>query len=86
MNVWHFTVASFFGRAGRFFLVSIVLMIFGEWIKQYLELVILAVSVVIVIFFIVLWHKSKKSMKKSAENAESAQIEENKDENAIHNL
>lgn len=86
MNVWHFTVASFFGRAGRFFLVSVVLMICGEWVKQYLELVILAVSAVIVVFFVVLWHKGKKTMKKSAENKEVVQVEENKDENAIHNL
>ena len=61
-------------------------MICGEWVKQYLELVILAVSAVIVVFFVVLWHKGKKTMKKSAENKEVVQVEENKDENAIHNL
>ena len=38
MNVLQFTLASFFGRAGRFFLVSVVLMLFGEMIKQYIEL------------------------------------------------
>lgn len=64
MNIWKFTVASFFGRAGRFFLVSIVLMIFGEMIKQYLEIVIAVVSVIIVLFFVILYYKGKKSLKK----------------------
>lgn len=64
MNIWQFTLASFFGRAGRFFLVSIVLMIFGEMIKQYLEIVIAVVSVIIVLFFVILYYKGKKSLKK----------------------
>lgn len=59
-----FTIASFFGRAGRFFLVSIVLMLFGEMIKQYLELVIIAVSIVIVIFFVALYYIHKISAEK----------------------
>ncbi len=84
MNLCKFTVASFFGRAGRFFIVSIVLMIFGEWIKQYIELVILAVSAIIVVFFVILWLKSKHSLKNSS-NIEK-KIEENPDEKAIHNL
>ena len=84
MNLWKFTVASFFGRAGRFFIVSIVLMIFGEWFKQYIELVILAVSAIIVVFFVILWLKSKHSLKNSS-NIEK-KIEENPDEKAIHNL
>lgn len=58
MNLWKFTVASFFGRAGRFFIVSIVLMIFGEMIKQYIELVIIIVSIIIVLFFVLLYKKS----------------------------
>lgn len=84
MNIWKFTVASFFGRAGRFFLVSIVLMIFGEWIKQYIELVILAVTALIIVFFVILWLKGKHSMKKD-ENLK-VQNTENTDEKAIHNL
>lgn len=63
MNWWKFTIASFFGRAGRFFVVSIVLMLFGEMIKQYLEIVIAIVSVIIVLFFVVLYYKGKKSFK-----------------------
>ena len=80
MNWWKFTLASFFGRAGRFFVVSIVLMIFGEMIKQYLEIVIAVVSLIIVLFFIVLYYKSKKSFKT---NLSETKTEEEK---AIHNL
>ena len=65
MNWWKFTIASFFGRAGRFFIVSTVLMLFGEMIKQYLEIVIVAVSAVIILFFVVLYYKSKKSLNKN---------------------
>lgn len=63
MNWWKFTIASFFGRAGRFFVVSIVLMLFGEMIKQYLEIVIAVVSVVIILFFVILYYKGKKTFK-----------------------
>ena len=80
MNWWKFTLASFFGRAGRFFVVSIVLMIFGEMIKQYLEIVIAVVSLIIVLFFIVLYYKGKKSFKT---NLPETKTEEEK---AIHNL
>ena len=57
MNFWKFLIASFFGRGLRFFIVSIVLMLFGETIKEYIEWVILSVTVVIIIFFIVLYKK-----------------------------
>ena len=57
MNFWAFMLASFFGRGGRFFLVSIVLMFFGETVKQYLELVILAVTALIIVFCIVVYKK-----------------------------
>lgn len=83
MNWWQFTIASFFGRAGRFFLVSVVLMFCGEWIKQYLELVIIAVSAVIVVFFIILWHKGKHTFKTQKNDNDNTTQEE---ENAIHNL
>ena len=59
MNWWKFTIASFFGRAGRFFIVSIVLMLFGEWIKQYLEIVIIVVSIIIILFFVALYYINK---------------------------
>ena len=38
MNFFKFFIASFFGRGARFFLVSLVLMFFGEAVKKYIEL------------------------------------------------
>ena len=63
MNFWKFMVASFFGRGARFFIVSIVLMLFGEAIKQYIEWVIIAVTIVIILFFVVLYKKRKSLIK-----------------------
>ncbi len=57
MNFWKFMLASFLGRGLRFFLVSIILMLFGETIKHYIEWVILAVTVIIILFFVVLYKK-----------------------------
>ena len=68
MNFWKFIIASFFGRGGRFFLVSLVLMLFGETIKQYLDIVILAVTVVIVIFCVVIYKKRHSLIKRSDKN------------------
>lgn len=63
MNFWKFMLASFLGRGLRFFIVSIVLMLFGEAIKQYIELVIIAVTIVIILFFVVLYKKRKSIIK-----------------------
>lgn len=63
MNFWKFMIASFFGRGLRFFIVSTVLMLFGEAIKQYIELVIIAVTAVIILFFIILYKKRKSFIK-----------------------
>ena len=63
MNFWKFMIASFFGRGARFFIVSIVLMFFGEAIKQYIELVIIAVTILIILFFIVLYKKRHSLIK-----------------------
>ena len=57
MNFFQFCVASFFGRGLRFFIVSVVLMLFGEAIKSHIELVILGVTVFIILFFVVLYKK-----------------------------
>lgn len=73
MNFFKFCIASFFGRGARFFLVSFVLMMFGETIKQYLELVIIAVSVVIVIFCVVLYKKRHKFIKPATEETKSCE-------------
>ena len=57
MNPIKFFFASVFGRGMRFFLVSSVLMIFGAMIKEYINYVILGVTVLIIIFFIVIYKK-----------------------------
>ena len=67
MNFWKFFIVSLIGRGARFFLVSLVLMFFGAWIKEYLELIIIAVSVVIVIFFVILYKKRKSLLKPAKE-------------------
>ena len=64
MNLWKFVLASIIGRGGRFFLVSIFLMIFGEKIKQNIELVIILTSIAILIFFIILYKKRHSIIKK----------------------
>lgn len=86
MNWWKFTIASFFGRAGRFFLVSVVLMLFGEMIKQYLEVVIAVVSVIIILFFVILYYKGKKTVKNNSKNSTENSEEKNEENSAIHNL
>lgn len=86
MNWWKFTIASFFGRAGRFFLVSVVLMLFGEMIKQYLEVVIAVVSAIIILFFVILYYKGKKTVKNNSENSTENTEEKNEESSAIHNL
>lgn len=63
MNFLGFMIASFVGRGMRFFIVSIVLMIFGEKIKQHLELVIILVTILIIIFFVLLYKKRKSIVK-----------------------
>ena len=63
MNFGKFMLASFLGRGARFFIVSIVLMLFGEAIKQYIEWVIIAVTVIIILFFVILYKKRKSIIK-----------------------
>lgn len=60
MNFWKFFSVSLLGRGSRFFLVSLVLMFFGEAVKKNLEAIILAVSVVIIIFCIIVYKGVKK--------------------------
>lgn len=57
MNFPKFFIASLLGRGLRFFIVSIVLMLFGETIKHYIEWVILGVTILIIIFFVILYKK-----------------------------
>ena len=57
MNPYSFTLTSVVGRGMRFFIVSIVLMFFGESIKDHLELIILGATLIIVAFFVILYKK-----------------------------
>ena len=63
MNFVAFMLASIVGRGMRFFIVSLVLMIFGEQIKDNIELVILAATFVIIAFFVILYKKRKSLVK-----------------------
>ena len=63
MHFLKFFCVSLLGRGSRFFVVSLVLMFFGEAVKQYLELVILAVTILIIIFCIIVYKKTKKKFK-----------------------
>lgn len=62
MNFWKFFLASFFGRGARFFLVSLFMMFFGEAFKKYIELCILALTVIIVIFCVIVYKKRHSLM------------------------
>ena len=63
MNFWKFMIASFLGRGLRFFLVSIVLMLFGEAIKQYIEVVIIAATILIIAFYVIIYKKRHSFIK-----------------------
>ncbi len=67
MNFLQFFLASFVGRGARFFLVSLVIMLFGETIKKYIELVILAVTIIVILFFIILYKRRKRLFKNENE-------------------
>ena len=75
MNFGQFIIASIAGRGLRFFIVSLVLMFFGEAVKQYIELIILAVTIVIIIFFVILYKKRNKITKISDTMPKSEPIE-----------
>ena len=79
MNFFKFIGVSILGRGGRFFLVSTVLMLFGETIKQYLNFVIIAVSIVIVLFFILIYKKRTSIVK-----SESTTLPQTTDEVTQH--
>ncbi len=64
MKFWSFMLASLLGRGGRFFVVSIALMLFGESVKKHLELVIIGLSLIVVVFFVILFIKRHKFIKK----------------------
>ena len=63
MNFWKFFSVSLLGRGARFYLVSLVLMFFGEAVKKHLEAIILLVSILIIIFCVIVYKKSKQNLK-----------------------
>ena len=63
MNFWKFMLASFFGRGLRFFIVSIILMLFGQTIQDYIELVIIVLTVLVIAFYIIIYKKRKSFTK-----------------------
>lgn len=78
MNIFKFIAVSCLGRGGRFFLESTVLMLFGETIKQYMNYVIIAVTVLLIGFFFVLYKKrhsiiGEKKDEKLSNNADLAE-------------
>ena len=68
MNVFKFWFVSCLGRGGRFFFVSIVLMLFGETIKQYMNYFIIGVSVLLIAFFAVLYKKRHSIVNKKSDD------------------
>lgn len=52
MNGFLFATISIFGRGARFFLVSILLMVFGETVKLYLKPIVLIASIILVVFYV----------------------------------
>lgn len=81
MNFIKFVIASFFGRGGRFFLVSIFLMFFGEAVKKYIELVILGLTIVIIIFCVIVYKKRHSFIggkkKETAEDTSGSKYDDN---------
>lgn len=63
MNFWQFSLASIFGRGIRFFIVSIVLMLFGAAIKQYLEIIIIITTIIIIAFYVIIYKKRHSFIK-----------------------
>ena len=64
MNIFKFIGVSLLGRGGRFFLVSTILMLFGETIKQYLNYVIAGISIALIAFFFIIYKKRHSIIKK----------------------
>ena len=77
MNFIQFTLASIIGRGLRFFIVSLVLMFFGESVKKYIELIILGVTIVIILFFVVLYKKRHKISYVSSKDMKETQNVDN---------
>ena len=82
MNFFKFMAASFFGRGLRFFIVSAVLMFFGDAVKKYIEPLIIVLTVLIIAFYIIIYKKRRSFVKKEpvqneVQTEKSEEAEEN---------
>lgn len=76
MNVFKFLFVSALGRGGRFFFISGILMLFGETIKQYMNYFIAGISILLILFFVVLYKKRHSIIK--AEKSDMTEISNKK--------
>lgn len=83
MSFGKFILASFFGRGLRFFIVSLVLMLFGNAIKQYIELVIIALTVVVVAFYVIIYKKRTSLIKPVSSNIDYSQINQQEEKTLV---
>ncbi len=62
MNLAGFTIVSIIGRGLRFFIVAVSLMLFGEAIKNHIEIIIGIATILIIVFYFVVckWSSYKK--------------------------
>ncbi len=65
MNWFLFVLISVFGRGARFFMVSLLLMFFGESVKSNLKEIILVGSILLLIFYVVGFKFLKKKQTES---------------------
>lgn len=69
INLKTFIIASFLGRAGRFFLVAGLLYFFGEpireWIEKYLNIASIVIVLLLVLFFVGMHFFKKRAIKKA---------------------
>jgi len=69
MNFVKFLIASVLGRGGRFFLVSLTLMFFGNAVKKYINVLIIGITVFVILLLVALYlYKKKCGNKELGEN------------------
>lgn len=67
-----FMIASFIGRGARFFIIGLSLMFFGDKVRDYIELLILA-AIIMILFLVWGYYWRKKSSKNLQYNCENNQ-------------
>jgi len=71
MNFVKFLIASVLGRGGRFFLVSLTLMFFGNAVKKYINVLIIAVTIFVLLLLAAIYLYKKKCGTKNKELGEN---------------